>query len=158
MYVKPGHTVESRQDAPAEQGRRLATFPRGANAELRVSLDTHRGYEYISLRVWERDRPGSALYPVKKGCTIRLSEVGGLVEALTGLDAASPGDGEPMTQPERPVETMPGLRGGRKPADAVQASPEDVPRRRDPERYARHKYDVEDLPSPPFTPTRRKGQ
>jgi hypothetical protein len=64
MYVSPNHPNPPKPYVPSappeETGRRLATFPRGPDAELRVSLDTYKGSDFVSVRVWERgslDRP-----------------------------------------------------------------------------------------------------
>jgi hypothetical protein len=51
------------------------TLPRGEGAELRVSLAEYQGRPYVSLRVWERGSDGE-LWPSKKGCSIRASEIG----------------------------------------------------------------------------------
>jgi hypothetical protein len=81
---------------PAENGARLATFPRGQGDELRVNLDEYQGRAYISIRVWNGG------YPVRgKGCSVRVSEARGVAEALLaaldelgeGREAAAAGPG-----------------------------------------------------------------
>ena len=57
MWVNPNHPPPERPTPPAENGERLATFPRGDGSELRVNLSTYQGRPFVSLRVWER-RPG----------------------------------------------------------------------------------------------------
>jgi hypothetical protein len=86
VYVSPNHPdrdrLTSRPAPPAEEGRRLATFPRGAGAELRVTLAEYEGHPYISLRCWERGRDGP-LWPSKtRGLSIRLREAEDVASAL----------------------------------------------------------------------------
>lgn len=89
MYVSPNHPdrerLLARQQAqpPADEGRSLATFRRGPDAELRVSLAEYEGRPYIGLRVWERGQDGR-LWPVKgKGCSVRVGECEGMIAALS---------------------------------------------------------------------------
>lgn len=65
---------------PIEDGR-LATFRRSETTELRVNLTEYQGRPFISLRVWEHSN-GQWLPCKGKGCSVRLSEIDGLVEAL----------------------------------------------------------------------------
>lgn len=107
MWVKPGHTPD-RPKPPAESGERLAVFPRGEGSELRVTLAEFNGNPFISLRVWEQNQAGD-WWPVKgKGCSVRLSEAGGLAEALARVasEPATP----PATGRGRPAPA--GRRGG----------------------------------------------
>jgi hypothetical protein len=77
--------------APAESGRRLATFPRGDGVEMRVNLAEYQGRPYVALRLWERDQ-GGTWWPCKgKGCSIRISEASGLAEALKSVAEAEAG-------------------------------------------------------------------
>jgi hypothetical protein len=74
----------------AEEGRRLATFPRDPTTELRVTLAEYQGHPYISLRVWERGRDGR-WWPVKgKGCSVRIAEAEGLADALRKVGRQQP--------------------------------------------------------------------
>jgi hypothetical protein len=86
MWVNPRYADQLEQSkAPEEIGRRLATFPRGRDAELHVCLAEFQGSLFVSLRVWERGSDGQ-LWPVKgKGCSIRMGECGGLAEVLAAL-------------------------------------------------------------------------
>lgn len=87
---------------PVENGVRLATFARGRDTELRVNLATYEGRPYVSLRVWERGSDGQ-LWPQKgKGCSVRLNEIEGMVEALrqVGGMVAAPG---PDRRQDRPA-------------------------------------------------------
>jgi hypothetical protein len=75
-----------RPGPPAEEGRRLATFPRNrGDEELRVTLSAYNGHDYIALRVWARGQDGE-FWPVRgKGCSVRLSEAGELARALAAV-------------------------------------------------------------------------
>jgi len=105
MWVNPKYKDQVQQPTPPqEQGRRLATFPRGDGAELRISLAEYQGGPYVALRVWERDQAG-AWWPVKgKGCSVRIAEAGKLAEALTAVAGVSDrttdgaGQGAAMTE------------------------------------------------------------
>lgn len=83
MWINPKFKDQVEQPAPPqEQGRRLATFPRGQGAEMRVNLSEYQGKPFVSLRLWERDQAG-AWWPVKgKGCSVRMAEAPGMIDAL----------------------------------------------------------------------------
>lgn len=106
MYVSPNHPNPPRQAVPPEeQGQRLATFPRGPGVELRVCLDAYEGHDYLTLRVWERDRDGG-FWPTKKGVSVRLKEAqplaAVLAEAARGaFKASNRGRGRPVHNCER---------------------------------------------------------
>jgi hypothetical protein len=145
MWVNPklrqAESDTAAASPPAERGRRLATFPRGDRAELRVTLDEYEGRPFVSLRVWEADRPGAPLWPAKgKGCSLRLSEIGGFLEALAGLDLDGLAGGHQRRAenvPQRAPDRRDGQRGGQAPRE----------RQRPPE--------AERSAGPPFEPTRR---
>jgi hypothetical protein len=88
MWINPKFKDQVEQPRPpAENGRRLATFPRGDGAEMRVNLSEYQGKPFVSLRLWERDQDG-AWWPVKgKGCSVRMNEAGELAEVLAGVAA-----------------------------------------------------------------------
>jgi hypothetical protein len=69
----------------------IHTFPLGARAELRVTLDTFNGQPRLDLRTW-CDYPsagGETRGPTKKGVSVPLSQVPDLIAALgQGLDCA----------------------------------------------------------------------
>jgi hypothetical protein len=81
--------IRERNQPPAETGQRLAVFPRSRDQELRVSLAEYGGHDYVSLRVWAMDQDGQ-WWPVRgKGCSVRLSEIGGLIDALCQVEERS---------------------------------------------------------------------
>jgi hypothetical protein len=88
-------------DPPApieDQGRRLATLPRGNNAEMRINLASYQSRPYVSLRVWERGQDGN-LYPSKKGCSVRIGEVEDVIAALRQIeDLVADGAGQGARQ------------------------------------------------------------
>ena len=125
---------------PAETGQRLATFPRDRGAtELRINLDRFEGHEYLSLRIWSRDRDGS-FWPTKRGVSVRIHELADLVAALRRLErtleartprqdrpAAGRGAHQPTggrratpqpkaSTPDRDHQPLPGLRPEDEPA------------------------------------------
>ncbi len=81
MWVSPRHPNPPRPaEPPAETGRRLGTFDRGDDGELRVCLQRYEGRPYISLRVWAKG------WPVKgKGVSIRVREAAGLAAILADV-------------------------------------------------------------------------
>jgi hypothetical protein len=92
----------------------LATFPRGPDVELRVSLATFDGRPYVALRVFERGQ-GGQLWPVKgKGCSVRLGECQGMIEALRrALELADSGPSTNNVISGRPAPSRrPGTDGG----------------------------------------------
>jgi hypothetical protein len=99
VWINPNHPNPPQQNrAPEERGERLAVFPRGQREELRVSLDTFEGHEFVRLQLWEVGG-----WPVRgKGCSIRLREVGELAEVLASLVARLDGEARPV-EPSRPA-------------------------------------------------------
>ncbi len=73
---------------PQEQGKRLATIPRGEGEELRVTWGEYQGHYFLSIRLWSKDRSGGGWWPVKgKGISIKPRELAafaqGVLSALT---------------------------------------------------------------------------
>jgi hypothetical protein len=78
--------MSKHHDGVEERGERLATFPRGDDQELRVTLDEYNGHAFVSLRIWEQGRDGD-WWPMKnRECSIRLSEVEGMISALCQVE------------------------------------------------------------------------
>lgn len=85
-----GNRPTEPQGPPQEHGERLATFARGRDQELRVSLAEFEGHPYVALRVWQiaPDITGT-WWPVKgKGCSIRMAEASQLAEVLARVAGA----------------------------------------------------------------------
>lgn len=88
----------ARREPPKESGKRLATIPRGDDAELRIVWDEYEGRPYVAIRLWE-GRPG-AMYPTKTGCTVRVRELADFAEGIAAAIeeakawAASRGNGQ----------------------------------------------------------------
>jgi hypothetical protein len=90
MWVNPKYANQAPQqpaNPPEEDGQRLATFPRrrrDTDEQMRVSLSEFNGFAYINFRLWTRDASTATWWPVRgKGCSIRASEIGPLIKALT---------------------------------------------------------------------------
>jgi hypothetical protein len=86
MYVSPNHPEYERLTSPPappeDQGLRLATIPRFGGDELRVNLDRYRDRPYARLQAWHVDENGEA-WPIKGRCvTVRVSELGRVIDAL----------------------------------------------------------------------------
>jgi len=97
MWLKEGYQPEQPRP-PAENGTRLATFPRGNGSEMRVNLSTYEGKPFVSLRLWERDQ-GGAWWPVKgKGCSVRVGEAAELAGVLAAVASGEQG-GAPDAHP-----------------------------------------------------------
>jgi Transcriptional Coactivator p15 (PC4) len=102
---------------PEDDGERLATFPRtGGREEMRVSLREFEGREFIALRVWMRDDRTGAWWPTRKGCSVRLRELPGMLAALQrAAELVSPASGQAVAAPSdrRDYGSLPPLTGGR---------------------------------------------
>ena len=89
-----GRAANTPPPAPAPRepsGELLATFPRNAREELRVTWDTLVGQDgrprsFLSLRLWAQMQPGS-WSPTQKGVTVRARELADLLGALAPLVA-----------------------------------------------------------------------
>jgi hypothetical protein len=110
MWRNPNHPRpdDEQPSAPVETGRRLATFPRGQDQELRVALAEYQGRPYVSLRVWALDSRSGQWWPVKgKGCSVRIAEAGDLAEVLSrvareqGPTSGAPARPQPSRAPGR---------------------------------------------------------
>jgi hypothetical protein len=102
MWRNPNHPAPPAQAPPQENGRRLATFPRGAGVEMRVNLAEYQGKPFISLRLWERNQSGE-WWPVKgKGCSIRICEAGDLAEALNAVASGGAANAHPSPRDDTP--------------------------------------------------------
>jgi hypothetical protein len=89
-----------------ESGIRLATFQRKGFArdnrpdvELRVVLDDYEGKRFVTVRQWERCHGRFA--PTKRGTSIRMGEIRGLIGALERALDEPPveGPGRPAPAP-----------------------------------------------------------
>ena len=81
---------DPKREAPRESGKRVATFPRPGrggkrDTELRVTLDTYEGHDFVSVRLWERGFAASAdtFFPTPRGVSLRRGELRAAIEALT---------------------------------------------------------------------------
>ena len=84
--------------APEPAGETLVVLRRGQGVELRIAMAEFQGRAYVSVRVFEQGHDG-AFYPARgKGCSLRLSELPAIVEALGRVAAGTP-DREPAPTP-----------------------------------------------------------
>lgn len=90
MNTDRPHDGCGHKQPPEDQSRNLVTFDRRKNGvpeQLRIGLDSYKGYDYVSLRVWSQALDGSGLFwPSKVGSSIRRSEV---LEAIRALEEAA---------------------------------------------------------------------
>jgi hypothetical protein len=68
----------------------IVSIPRKVGEELRVSLTTFNGHKFASLRVWATNKDGERV-PTRKGCTVRLDEIGDVAGALYDIQLATGG-------------------------------------------------------------------
>ena len=116
MWTAPGYQPD-RPTPPQENGRRLATFPRGEGAEMRVNLAEYQGRPFVSLRLWERDGAG-AWWPVKgKGCSVRLNEEAGADRGARGGDGGGRQGNSRAEATPGPATTSPGTSTRADPSD-----------------------------------------
>lgn len=91
---------------PADEGTRLATIHRSADAELRVSWRTYENHPFVSLRIWTRGGSGGWWPDAKRGLSIRIRELPDIAAAIaSAMDMAEAGQ---QHQATRPVPAMPG--------------------------------------------------
>jgi hypothetical protein len=153
MWRNPRYPAPGPATPPEDTGRRLASLPRGNDAELRVTLATYEGRPYCALRVWDRGSDGQ-FWPSKRGCSVRLSEVADVIAALrraedlaadeSGQSARQDGPGRrpaatTAQRPSAPTESH--LEGERTPPDDRPCYVE--PRRRRPQPRAFNPSDLD---------------
>jgi hypothetical protein len=98
---------------PEETGERLLTIERPRDAtELRLTREEYEGKPYLSLRVWRRGQDG-AMWPTRKGVSIRMSEAPQLLEALAA--AAPHRHHQPPPAASRPARADPPFQPARQP-------------------------------------------
>jgi hypothetical protein len=69
--------------APQEVAVRLCTLARGPEKEFRAELSSWKGTRFVGLRQWNKALDGKSWHPdPKRGCSIRLSELDEMIEAL----------------------------------------------------------------------------
>lgn len=85
------------QAAKGAQGsapdRWIADIPKNSREVLRVQLQTFKGYELCSVRVWYRERDDEALKPGKNGLTLRVEKLPDLRDAIDNAIAAAKAEG-----------------------------------------------------------------
>lgn len=68
--------------APPDPGEILAEVPRGERVALRVALREFEGKPFVTIAVWEKGT-GGAFWPARgKAVTVRVRELGAVLEAL----------------------------------------------------------------------------
>jgi hypothetical protein len=114
----------SDQEPPEETGLRIATLHRGRDEELRINWSEYEGSPYLSLRIWSRDYRGRFWPDRRRGCSIRIRELGQVAEAIgtARAYAASIGVGCDATAP-RPAAGGPARRRSAAPRRTRRAGP-----------------------------------
>jgi len=75
-------TATPRHAAPPDPGEVLAEMPRGEREVLRVALREFEGKPFVTIAVWEKGT-GGAFWPARgKAVTVRVRELGAVLEAL----------------------------------------------------------------------------
>jgi hypothetical protein len=67
---------------PQPSERMVTEIAKNSREVLRIMLQTFKGYELVSVRVWFRDREGDVLKPGKNGLTMRVEKLPELQEAI----------------------------------------------------------------------------
>jgi hypothetical protein len=102
---------------PDDESRHLLTLDRtkvgGSEEEVRIALDTFNGNPYVSIRLWFRNRAG-AWMPTRRGCSVRLREIGDVVSALQSAERIcdSQRPRQPRREPDRRRPNLPGVSAG----------------------------------------------
>jgi hypothetical protein len=104
----PARTAPNPQ-APVDHAQVLVAIPRGDAEELRVSLDEYEEHPFVSIRVWAQGRDGQ-WWPVRgKGVTVRVRELGQVINALgraakeTGQAPRPTGAAKGVHNPDAPL-------------------------------------------------------
>jgi len=63
----------------------LATFPRGAGTEVRVTLDEYKGVTRVDCRIYYCKADGT-IGPTQKGVAFRLEEMPELLDVLGSIE------------------------------------------------------------------------
>lgn len=63
------------------------TVPHSASGEVRVRLDREKGAPVVDLRYFDAVGPGRVMMPTKKGVSLPVSSLPGLVEAVSNAAA-----------------------------------------------------------------------
>lgn len=92
--VKPQHREPRSLAAQgAAPDRWIADIPKNSREVMRVQLQTFKGYELCSVRVWYRERDDEALRPGKNGLTLRVEKLLDLRDAIDKAIDAAKGEG-----------------------------------------------------------------
>lgn len=62
--------------------RMVTEIQKNSREVLRVQLQTFKGHELVSVRVWYKERDDEAMKPGKNGLTIRVEKLPELHEAI----------------------------------------------------------------------------
>ena len=60
----------------------IATFPKNATDEIRVTIGKSRDFELVSVRVYWEPEPGREKVPTRKGISVRTELLPELIHAL----------------------------------------------------------------------------
>jgi hypothetical protein len=74
------NTGDGARPQPSE--RMVTEIQKNSREVLRVMLQTFKGHDLCSIRVWFKDRDDGALKPGKNGLTIRVEKLPELHEAI----------------------------------------------------------------------------
>ena len=85
---------------PMQPGEiRLCHLPRGADTFMRVCYAVFKGHPYVGLRLWRfSSRQWLWLPSPKVGCTVRVSELDGVIDALVAVRDAVAREHKPKQQ------------------------------------------------------------
>lgn len=67
----------------------IATIPKNATEEVRVSIDEYMNRDLVSVRVWCDPYSGDTRVPTKKGLSVAIGKLPQLIEALQQAESAA---------------------------------------------------------------------
>jgi hypothetical protein len=73
----------------SDEPRVVYSFPKNSREEVRATLTTFKGRRLADIRVWAADDEGDGDHPTRKGISVRVEDLGKLLEAVRALREAS---------------------------------------------------------------------
>jgi len=114
------------QGPPDPEGEELFASDRKEGSErLRVSLESYKGFPYVRIQVWNRDRRTNALWPTRHCVSLRIADLPDIIAVLEKA-AAAPARGRSAPQPREADRDRPRYvekRKQRPPADMSNLPP-----------------------------------
>jgi hypothetical protein len=79
----------------SDEPRVVYSWPKNSRDEIRATLSMFKGYALADIRVWTvDDRNDERVHPTNKGISVRVGDLGKLLEAVQALMEATSGEGK----------------------------------------------------------------